>query len=114
MDVLRRAVTDLNGQIDIETEPGVGTTFTLTLPLTMLISTALMVRAGDQQYAMPLPAIREVIVPPPGAMNDVSGRAVLQIGEGEALEAFPLTLLLGSETTPPAGPVRVVGPPPPK
>src|SRR5207247_1238280 len=41
MDVIRRAVTDLNGQIDIETEPGVGTKFTLTLPLTMLISTAL-------------------------------------------------------------------------
>src|SRR3989475_620183 len=108
MDVIRRAVTDLNGQIDIETEPGVGTKFTLTLPLTMLISTALMVRAGDQQYAMPLPAIREVIVPPPGAMNDVSGRAVLQIGEGEALEVFPLTLLLGVETTPRTGPVPVV------
>ena len=108
MDVIRRAVTDLNGQIDIETEPGVGTKFTLTLPLTMLISTALMVRAGDQQYAMPLPAIREVIVPPPGAMNDVSGRAVLQIGEGEALEVFPLTLMLGVETTPRAGPVPVV------
>src|SRR6059036_1536057 len=108
MDVIRRAVTDLNGQIDIETLPGVGTKFTLTLPLTMLISTALMVRAGDQQYAMPLPAIREVIVPPPGAMNDVSGRAVLRIGEGEALEVFPLTLLLGVETMPREGPVPVV------
>src|SRR5439155_23259945 len=74
----------------------------------MLISTAPMCRAGDQQYAMPLPAIREVIVPPPGAMNDVSGRAVLQIGEGEALEVFPLTLLLGVETTPRAVPVPVV------
>src|SRR3989475_12354263 len=41
-------------------------------------------------------------------MNDVSGRAVLQIGEGEALEVFPLTLLLGVETTPRAGPVPVV------
>src|SRR5207253_5589573 len=81
MDVIRRAVTDLNGQIDIETLPGVGTKFTLRLPITMLISTALMVRAGDQQYAMPLPTIREVIVPPPGAMNAVSGRPVLQIGE---------------------------------
>jgi chemosensory pili system protein ChpA (sensor histidine kinase/response regulator) len=108
MDVIKRAVTELNGQIDIETEPGVGTKFTLTLPLTMLISTALMVRAGDQQYAMPLPAIREVIVPPPGAMNNVSGRPVLQIGEGEAIEVFPLTLLLGVETTPREGPVPVV------
>ena len=108
MDVIRRAVTDLNGQIDIETEPGVGTKFTLRLPITMLISTALMVRAGDQQYAMPLPTIREVIVPPPGAMNAVSGRPVLQIGEDEAIEVFPLTLLLGVEQTPHEGPVPVV------
>src|SRR6059036_2018326 len=35
MDVVRRVITDLNGQIDIETEPGVGTKFTLTLPLTI-------------------------------------------------------------------------------
>jgi len=108
MDVIRRAVTDLNGQIDIETLPGVGTKFTLRLPITMLISTALMVRAGDQQYAMPLPTIREVIVPPPGAMNAVSGRPVLQIGEDEAIEVFPLTLLLGVEQTPHEGPVPVV------
>src|SRR5438309_5385522 len=108
MDVIRRAVTDLNGQIDIETEPGVGTKFTLRLPITMLISTALMVRAGDQQYAMPLPTIREVIVPPPGAMNAVSGRPVLQIGEDEAIEVFPLTLLLGVEQPPHEGPVPVV------
>src|SRR3989441_2837492 len=42
------------------------------------------------------------------SMNDVSGRAVLQIGEGEALEVFPLTLLLGVETMPREGPVPVV------
>ena len=35
MDVVRRVITDLNGQIDIETEPGVGTKFTVSLPLTI-------------------------------------------------------------------------------
>ncbi|HZC67670.1 MAG TPA: hybrid sensor histidine kinase/response regulator [Nitrospirales bacterium] len=108
MDVIRHAVTDMNGQIDIETEPGVGTKFTLTLPLNMLISTALMVRAGDQQYAMPLPTIREVIVPPSGAVNDISGRPTLQIGEREAIEVLSLALLLGVEPTPHEGPVPVV------
>jgi len=35
MDVVRRVITDLNGQIDIESEPGVGTKFTISLPLTI-------------------------------------------------------------------------------
>ena len=35
MDVVRRVITDLNGQIDIESEPGVGTKFTVSLPLTI-------------------------------------------------------------------------------
>ncbi len=35
MDVVRRVITDLNGQIEIETEPGVGTKFTVSLPLTI-------------------------------------------------------------------------------
>ncbi len=40
MDVVRRAITDMNGQIDIETKPGVGTKFTVSLPRTISISSA--------------------------------------------------------------------------
>lgn len=108
MDVVKRAIADMNGQIEIETEPGIGTKFTLSLPLTLLISTALMVRVGDQQYALPLPSIREILVPPAGAVDDISGVPVLQLGAGEAIEIKSLARLLGAEPLQHDGPTPVV------
>lgn len=108
MDVVKRGIADMNGQIDIETEPGIGTKFTLSLPLTLLISTALMVRAGDQQYALPLPSIREILVPPAGAVDTISGTPVLQLGAGEAIEIKSLARLLGADPLARDGPAPVV------
>lgn len=108
MDVVKRAIADMNGQIEIETEPGVGTKFTLSLPLTLLISTALMIRVGDQQYALPLPSIREILVPSAGAIDAISGHPVLQVGAGEAIEIKSLARLLGTEPARHDGPTPVV------
>lgn len=94
MDVVKRVIESMNGQIDIETEKGVGTKFTLSLPFTLLISTALLVRIGTERYAVPLSSIREVVLAAPGAVQDVGGRPILQIGD-EALEVRSLGRLLG-------------------
>ena len=107
MDVVKRAIQAINGQIDIETEKGVGTKFTLQLPLTLLISTALIVRVGDQRYALPLPSIREVLVPQPGAVQDLSGRSVLQVGD-EAIDVRSLAQLIGTDAPVPEGPAPIV------
>ena len=107
LDVVKRALEAMNGQIEVETEPGVGTKFTLRLPLTLLISTALMVRAAGQRYAFPLPSVREVVMPAPGAVQDVGGRPVLQVGE-EAVEVRSLAQLLGGEPPAAAMPTPVV------
>jgi chemosensory pili system protein ChpA (sensor histidine kinase/response regulator) len=94
MDVVKRVIESMNGQIDIETEKGVGTKFTLSLPFTLLISTALIVRTGTERYAVPLSTIREVMMAAPGSVQDVGGRPILQIGD-EALEVRSLGRLLG-------------------
>ncbi len=94
MDVVKRVIESMNGQIDIETEKGIGTKFTLSLPFTLLISTALLVRVGAERYAIPLSSIREVVMAAPGAVQDVGGRPILQIGD-EALEVRSLGRLLG-------------------
>lgn len=94
MDVVKRVIESMNGQIDIETEKGVGTKFTLSLPFTLLISTALLVRVGAERYAIPLSSIREVVLAAPGTLQDVGGRPILQIGE-EALEVRSLGRLIG-------------------
>lgn len=109
MDVVKRAIEAMNGHIDIETVKGLGTKFTLTLPLTLLISTALLVRIGAARYAIPLPSIREVVLPDREAIQEVSGRAILQIGD-EAVEVRSFAALLGQESIPGDGiqPVVIV------
>lgn len=102
MDVVKRAIEGMNGHIDIETVKGIGTKFTLTLPLTLLISTALLVRVGTARYAIPLPSIREVVLPDKEAIQEIGGRAILQIGE-EAVEVRSFAALLGQDSLPPEG-----------
>jgi len=108
MDVVKRVVTQMSGQIEVETEQGIGTKFTLSIPLTLLISSALMVRAGDQQYAMLLPHIREILLPPSGAVEDIGGIPIFQLRAGEAVEIRSLARLLGTAPMPHDGPLPVV------
>jgi len=61
MDVVRAAVHALSGELAMESEPGVGTRFTIELPLTLMILDALLVDVGGQQMAVPQPALREVL-----------------------------------------------------
>jgi chemosensory pili system protein ChpA (sensor histidine kinase/response regulator) len=94
MDVVKQTIESINGQIEVETELGVGTKFTLRLPLTLLISMALLVRAGSERYALPLPNIREVVMPVAGSVQDVGGHPVLHVGD-EAIDVLSLSHILG-------------------
>ena len=61
MDVVRTNIEKLGGTIDIETGVGVGTTFTIQLPLTLAIMPSLVVRNEGNQFAIPQPNISELI-----------------------------------------------------
>jgi chemosensory pili system protein ChpA (sensor histidine kinase/response regulator) len=66
-DVVRREVERLNGQVQVATTKGSGTTFTITLPLTLAITRALLLRHRGQTYAVPL-GLAERIVDLEGAV----------------------------------------------
>lgn len=97
LDVVKRVIEGMNGHIDVESLPGVGTKFTLDLPLTLLIATALLVRAGSERYAIPLPNVREVTMPTAGSLQHMGERAILQMGE-EAIDLYSLRHLLRRES----------------
>ena len=99
MDVVKRVIESMNGHIDVESIRGVGTKFTLSLPLTLLIATALMVRAGSERYGIPLPAVREVTMLTPGSHQRMGERSILHIGD-EAIEVHPLQQLLHRSNVP--------------
>ena len=61
MDVVADSVKKLGGALHMETKEGEGTSFTIRLPFTLAISHALVVRTGDEFYALPLPTVEGVV-----------------------------------------------------
>ncbi|MDQ7787682.1 MAG: chemotaxis protein CheA [Thermodesulfovibrionales bacterium] len=62
MDIVKEKLSVLGGFTEIRTKKNEGTTITLTLPITLAIIRALLVRAGKHRFAIPLSAISEIIV----------------------------------------------------
>jgi len=94
MDVVRTNIQKLNGSIEIRSYANKGTTFIISLPLTLAILPVLLVRLGDQPFAVPLSMVREILPIDPDAVQEVSGRATMVI-RGEVLPVLPLAGLLG-------------------
>jgi two-component system chemotaxis sensor kinase CheA len=89
MDVVRSNVSALGGIAAIDATLGRGTTVTLTLPITLAIIQALVVGVGEQRYAIPLNAVREVMIPEQGALQRSGTRELLAL-RGEALPVLRL------------------------
>ncbi len=61
MDVVNNEIKQLNGTLDIKSEPGKGSVFDIHMPLTMSVSRALMVQVGEEIFAIPLVGIENII-----------------------------------------------------
>jgi len=81
MDIVRTVLTRLKGEVSIDSRPGHGTTFRLTLPLTLAIIKALLFRVGAQLYAIPLGAVAEITRAGQDEVHLVEHREVLRLRE---------------------------------
>ena len=61
MDVVKRAVDDLSGSITIDSQLGMGTLFTISLPSTLSILDAIIVGLSERMYAVPVQDVEEVV-----------------------------------------------------
>jgi two-component system chemotaxis sensor kinase CheA len=94
MDVVKTNIQKLNGSVEIRTEQGKGSTFVISLPLTMAILPVLLVLLGDQPFALPLSMVREILPIEVGNMQEVGGKETLVV-RGEILPVVALSSLLG-------------------
>ena len=81
MDVVKTALDRLKGSVQIESEPGQGTTFYLKVPLTLAIIKALLFRAGERLYAVPLAAVVEITRALESDFHQVESHEVIQLRE---------------------------------
>ncbi len=94
MDVVKTNIQKLNGSIQIHSEVGKGSTISISLPLTLAILPVLVLRLGDQSFAVPLSMVREILPVTSDALQQVSGKATMVV-RGEVLPVLPLTQLIG-------------------
>ncbi len=98
MDVVKTNINKLNGVVNIQSEFGKGTVITIMLPLTLAILPVLILRLGEQSFAVPLSMVREILSVTPEQLQQVSGRATMVV-RGEVLPVLPLAQLIGWDTT---------------
>jgi two-component system chemotaxis sensor kinase CheA len=94
MDVVKTNIQKLNGSIEIRSEPGKGSVFIISLPLTLAILPVLLVLLGDQPFALPLSLVREILPIERDKLQEVGGKETLVV-RGEILPLVSLSSLLG-------------------
>jgi two-component system chemotaxis sensor kinase CheA len=96
MDVVKVNVDAIGGLIDIVSKPGLGTTITIKIPLTLAIVAALIVVAGDQRFAIPQIVVRELVRVKAGAdhrIEEINGAPILRL-RGRLLPIIALSGLM--------------------
>jgi two-component system chemotaxis sensor kinase CheA len=79
MDVVRQAIDALRGSIEVRSEEGKGTTFSLKLPLTLAIIDGLLIDIGTEHYVLPLSAVEECIELTRDEVEQSHGRNLVKI-----------------------------------
>jgi two-component system chemotaxis sensor kinase CheA len=92
LDVVKTNLQRLSGLIDIGSRRGEGTTFTLTLPLTLAIIRALMVKASGRTYAVPLNSVLEIVSVRTSELRTIEKREVFDV-RGQTLPFVRLSRL---------------------
>jgi len=92
MDVVKTNIGRLGGVVDVHSELGIGSKFTITLPITLAIIAALMVRVGLSVYAIPLSSVQEAVMLDGASVRSIEGREIVTM-RGESLPICRLTEL---------------------
>ncbi|MHB8878988.1 MAG: chemotaxis protein CheW, partial [Myxococcaceae bacterium] len=102
MDAVKRAVENVGGAVEIESERGRGTRFTLKLPLTVAVVMLLLVSVGEEIYGLPIGKVLAVVEADPDQLSS-SRDTVMLPHAGALLPVYVLSDLLGVPSPPRIG-----------
>lgn len=108
LDVVKRTIETLRGQIDLASEHGKGATVTLRLPLTLAIVDGLQIEVGGENYTFPLAAVEECVELPPEFETEGRSSSFLNIRGGLVPFLRLRTLFAIREPVPPFQKVVIV------
>lgn len=97
MDVVKEKLSALGGFTEVYTKKDAGTTFTLTLPITLAIIKSLIVRVGKEKFALPLTATSETVVIEHKDIQTIEWKDIYYI-RGEMLPIMSLGKIFNLET----------------
>ncbi len=94
MDVVKKAIEKLKGRVEINSRPGCGSTFVISLPLTLAIVEGMLVRVGWERYVIPALSIKESFRPCKENCSTVKGRGEMILSRGQLVPLVRLNRIL--------------------
>jgi two-component system chemotaxis sensor kinase CheA len=95
MDVVKTNIEALQGEVQVETELGKGTTFKVVLPLTLAIIDGMVVQNEGCRFVVPLSHVHETLKPAESDVKQTTGLGEVLLLRGENLPLYRLNVLLG-------------------
>lgn len=99
MDVVKRSIQALGGRISIASRPGLGSTFSMSLPLTLAVLDGMVVKVADQTLVIPLTNILETLKPKTGEIYGLGPESHVLGIRGGFIPLIDVACALGFRTT---------------
>lgn len=97
LDVVRANIENLKGKIDISTTPGVSTTFTISVPLTIATERGLHIQCGNESFVIPSLSVEKVLLIRTDQLKHIQGKQVI-VQDNHTIPIYSLAELLNIPT----------------
>lgn len=94
LDVVKKAIQSLGGQVSISSQPGVGSKFSISLPLTLAVLDGMIVEVAGQRFVIPITAIVEAIHPGAEAIHQMDNNNCVVSVRGEYVRVVDIGRIL--------------------